>query len=121
MTLTGDKMKLKYTVNDKLEFELNAEGQKEIFKELSSIQEIFGESSCGLCDSNNIKFVVRNVEDNDYYEIRCLDCGAILTFGQHKKGGTLFPKRKGDDNNWLPNRGWHKWNPKDKEPENKKS
>lgn len=108
-------MKLKYTVNDKLEFELDADGQKEIFKELSSLQEIFGESSCGLCDSPNIKFVVRNVEDNDYYEIRCLDCGAILAFGQHKKGGTLFPKRKADDGTWLPNRGWHKWNPKEKE------
>ena len=51
------------------------------------------EEKCGLCGSNNLRFVVRNVEGNDYYELRCVDCGALLAFGQHKKGGTLFPKR----------------------------
>lgn len=102
-------MKLKYKVNDKLEFELEGSGQKEIFKELAIIQEIFGEEKCGLCSSTNLKFIVRNVEGNDYFELRCGDCGAILAFGQHKKGGTLFPKRKDDQGNYLPNRGWHKW------------
>jgi len=104
-------MKLKYKVSEKLEFELEASGQKEVFKELALIQEIFGEESCGMCDSNNIKFIVRSVEGNDYYELRCTDikCNAILSFGQHKKGGTLFPKRKDDNNNYLPNKGWHKW------------
>ena len=105
-------MKVKYKVGDRLEFELEASGQKELFKELSSIQEIFGEESCGLCKSTNLKFVVRNVDGNDYFELRCADCGAILAFGQHKKGGTLFPLRKDDENKWLPNRGWHKYNPK---------
>ena len=42
-------MKLKYKVNDKLEFELEGSGQKEVFKELATIQEIFGEESCGVC------------------------------------------------------------------------
>lgn len=104
-------MKLKYKVSDKLEFELEGAGQKEVFKELATIQEIFGEEKCGLCGSTNFKFVVRNVDGNDYYELRCGEskCKAILAFGQHKKGGTLFPKRKDDDNNYLPNNGWHKW------------
>jgi hypothetical protein len=106
-------MKVKYKVGDRLEFELEGAGQKELFKELASIQEIFGEESCGLCGSKNLRFVVRNVEGNDYFELRCNDCGAILAFGQHKKGGTLFPRRKDDNNNWLPNRGWHKWTGKD--------
>jgi hypothetical protein len=105
-------MKLNYKVSDKLSFELEGDGQKEIFKELSAIQEIFGEESCGLCKSHNLRYVVRNVEGNDYYELRCVDCGAILAFGQHKKGGTLFPRRKDDDGKWLPNRGWHKYTPK---------
>lgn len=105
-------MKLNYKVSDKLSFELEGEGQKEIFKELSAIQEIFGEESCGLCKSHNLRYVVRNVDGNDYYELRCADCGAILAFGQHKKGGTLFPRRKDDDGKWLPNRGWHKYTPK---------
>jgi hypothetical protein len=105
-------MKLNYKVSDKLSFELEGEGQKEIFKELASIQEIFGEESCGLCKSRNLRYVVRNVDGNDYYELRCADCGAILAFGQHKKGGTLFPRRKDDEGKWLPNRGWHKYTPK---------
>ena len=49
------------------------------------------------------------MEDNDYYEMRCLSCGAALSYGQHKKGGTLFPKRKDENGNWLDNGGWQKW------------
>jgi len=104
-------MKVLYKANDRLSFELEADGQKEIFKELATIQEIFAEECCGLCGNHNIKFVVRNVDSNDYYELKCLDskCSATLAFGQHKKGGTLFPKRKDDENNYLPNKGWQKY------------
>lgn len=107
-------MKLKYKVSDRLEFELEASGQKEVFKELAIIQEIFGEERCGSCDKDSLKFVVRNVDDNDYFELRCNDCKSILSFGQHKKGGTLFPKRKDENGNYLPNNGWHKWNKEQK-------
>lgn len=102
-------MKLKFKPNDKLEFELEGTGQKEIFKELAMVQEIFSEKKCGVCGSENIKFVVRVVDDNEYYELRCMDCGAVLSYGQHKKGGTLFPKRKDGDGKYLPNNGWYKW------------
>jgi hypothetical protein len=44
-------MKLIYKPNAKLEFELEGSGQKEIFKELALIQEIFGEEKCGICGS----------------------------------------------------------------------
>lgn len=113
-------MKAIYKIGDKLEFELEGAGQKEIFKELAIIQEIFAEEKCGLCGSTNLRFVVRNVDGNDYYELRCNDCGAILAFGQHKKGGTLFPKRKDDEGNWLQNKGWHKWAPNQTEDAKKK-
>ena len=102
-------MKASYKLSDKLQFEVEGEGQKEIFKEIASIQEIFGETKCGMCGYENIKFVVRVVEDNEYYELRCMDCGATLAFGQHKKGGTLFPKRKDEKGEYMPNRGWYKW------------
>ena len=105
-------MKASYKVSDTLQFEVEGEGQKEIFKELSSIQEIFGESECGMCKNTNLRFAVRTVEDNDYYEIRCTDCAATLSFGQHKKGGTLFPKRKDNDGNWIKNNGWYKYQSK---------
>ena len=106
-------MKVNYKVGDRLEFELEGAGQKELFKELASIQEIFGEEQCGMCGNSNIKFVVRNVDGNDYFELRCANCGAILSFGQHKKGGTLFPKRKDESGNYLPNKGWHKYTKQD--------
>lgn len=104
-------MKARYKANDKLEFELEGAGQKELFKELATIQEIFGEEKCGHCGKPNIRYLVRNVEDNNYYELKCQDCGAVLSFGQHKKGGTLFPKRKDDEGNYIPNKGWYKWFP----------
>ena len=106
-------MKVLYRANDKLTFELEGSGQKEIFKELALIQEIFAEEKCGLCSSPSFKFCVRSMDGNDYYELRCSECSAVLGFGQHKKGGTLFPKRKDDSGVWLPNKGWHKYQKKD--------
>ena len=102
-------MKVLFKPSDKLTFEIEGAGQKEIFKGLAMVQEVFSEAKCGVCGSENIKFVVRTVEGNDYYELRCMDCGAALSLGQHKKGGTLFPKRKDENGNWLENGGWHKW------------
>ena len=58
--------------------------------------------------------VVRENDGNEFYELRCLDCGAKLAFGAHKKGGGLFPRRKDIDGEWLSDRGWQKWNPKTK-------
>ena len=58
-------------VNDKLTLKISAEGQKELFKDLSTVQEIFGENSCGMCGSTDIKYVVRTVDGNDYFELRC--------------------------------------------------
>ena len=106
-------MKVLYKASDKLTFELEGSGQKEIFKELAIIQEIFSEEKCGLCGCTSFKFIVRNVDGNDYFELRCSDCGAILSFGQHKKGGTLFPRRKDDAGSYLPNKGWHKYQKKE--------
>jgi len=96
-------MKILYKANDRLQFELEGAGQKEVFKELAIIQEIFSEDKCGSCGKTSIKYVCRNVEGNDYYELRCNDCGSVLSFGQHKKGGTLFPKRKDEKNQKINN------------------
>ena len=104
-------MKVKYTdTNGGFSVELEGDTQKEIFSQLAKFQEIFGETQCGKCGSTNLRFVVRVVDDNEYYEIRCLDCGAKLSFGLNKKGGGLFPKKKAEDGSWLPDKGWMKYN-----------
>jgi len=93
---------------------LEAEGttHKEVFKELSDLQEVFDHKNCGKCDGDNLRFIVRNVEDNDFFELHCANrnCRARLSFGQHKKGGSLFPKRKDAEGGWLNNNGWLVYN-----------
>jgi len=103
-------MKAIYKVSDKLSFEINAEGQKGLFEELADIQEIFSDEPCGKCKGTELKYVVREKDDNKFYEVRC-NCGAKLKFGQHKGSQTtLFPKRKNAANEWVADRGWLKWN-----------
>tara|TARA_Y100000004_G_C8912666_1_gene411657 strand:- start:281 stop:610 length:330 start_codon:yes stop_codon:yes gene_type:complete len=106
-------MKVSKTIGS-LTIEFEAETVKDIFKQASSLEEVFGEVKCGKCGSENVRFVVRENDGNEYYELRCMECGARLAFGVHKKGGGLFPRRKDSDGNWLPDNGWQKWNPKTK-------
>jgi len=106
-------VKLKLQQNLWVEFETE-QTQAEIFKTLSSVQEVFGQEACGKCKKDDLRFIVRTVDDNAYHEIRCQNCGAKLAFGANKKGGGLFPKRteKNEDTgetSWLPDGGWMKW------------
>ena len=96
------------TGNVSVEFE--AETVKDVFKDLSVFQEVFSENTCGKCGSGNLRYVVRENEGNEYFELKCKGCHAKLAFGVNKKGGGLFPKRKDIDGNWLPDNGWMKWN-----------
>ena len=111
-------MKVTYTgTNGRLKVELEAESQVDLFQQLGEFQENFDETDCGKCQSENLRFVVRNVDENLYYDLKCLDCGSRLSFGTMKKGGRLFPRRKNKDGEWLPDRGWVKWNPDTKKEE----
>jgi len=110
-------MKVTYvTENGRLTVEMDVDTQCSLVQELSRFQEVFEETKCGKCGSENLRWVVRTVDDNQYYELRCRDCGAKLAFGSHKVGGGLFPKRK-DGDTWLPDNGWMKWNPKTEQNE----
>jgi len=104
-------MKINYTSkNKRLSIEIQSESVKESFKKLAEFQEVFDEPQCGQCKSDNLQFVVRTVDGNDYYELKCNSCFAKLAFGQHKIGGSLFPKRKLADGTFdKENKGWHKW------------
>lgn len=86
---------------------VTAEGEaKEIFTELASAAEVFGQSVCGACGSELTTPVVREVDGNTYYEMRCNSCGCTLGFGQRKSDGALYPRRKDKAGNWMNNRGW---------------
>lgn len=91
-----------------LMIKVEAPNQKQLFKALAETQDIFeADTQCGCCHSPKIRFSVRNTDKGDYYELRCEDCKAQLTYGQHRNEKTLFLKRDAGD----PNRGWKVWRP----------
>ena len=49
---------------------------------------------CDACKSKNVHLFHKSPSGNDYFGIRCKDCGAELTFHQHKDGGGFFVKRE---------------------------
>jgi len=110
-------MKVYCKFKNGISVEVEGGNQKEIFEELSTLQEVFGVSACGKCKKTDLKFVVREVDDNKFYEVHCNDCNAKLAYGSHKKGGTLFPKRKDEEGKYLPSQGWVRWNPETKKVE----
>ena len=104
------------------DFEVEASEIKDLFRQLAVVQEVFGaETRCGVCRSEAIRCQHRKVDDYDFYELVCMaqGCRARFSFGQAKKGGALFPKRKDEDGHWLKNGGWEKYVPQGeaREPE----
>ena len=102
-------MKVQYTTRDgRMTFELEGETQTDLFRQLARVQEVFEDTVCsnGKDSSDVVNFVVRTVNDNDFYELQCVDKNksslryAKKKFGVHKgKDGTMFPKS-----------GWVKFN-----------
>jgi hypothetical protein len=108
-------------------FTVTAEGttHAEVFGNVAGLAEVFSANTCGLCRSGNLIPIKRVVDDVAHYEMKCRDCGARLTMGQHKKGGSLYPRRRyhqehpdvkagkvqwdRDNPPYLPNGGWEKW------------
>lgn len=98
----------------------DCESDTDVFKFMHHMQELFDDTVCSRkvgekpYTSNQVRVNVREHEDNEYYEMVCWDPAvkechhAKRVFGQHKKGGTLFPKNKDAEGNWKP---WRKYNP----------
>jgi hypothetical protein len=112
-------MLLNYTTRDgRITVTLEGKTQTDLFEQLAQFQEVFENTVCERNGkrSDNVRFVVREDDEaNKYYELVCQDSDkelwhAKLAFGQHKKGGTLYPKRKDKDGTWLKNGGWVKFN-----------
>ena len=124
-------MKANVRATPDLTFQVDAETEEELFKQVARVQEVFQHQSCGKCSSPNVKFVCRHdSSENDWLEVGCKDCRAKLIFGRTKKGGQIYPKIRGDqlsekqkeqranekayaDKNrgFLPQRGWFVYKP----------
>lgn len=120
-------MKVVYTLDNGLTVELEGKTQTDIWDQLAEFQEVFGDTTCvakikgEVHKSDKVKFVKRTVDDNDYYELLCVDGSSPLfmykkSFGQHKKGGTLFPKRDVPEGCIPGLNGWHKYVKSDSKP-----
>jgi len=122
-------MKARLELYHGLSFEFESNKLQDILKEISNIETSIGWELCGKCKSNNTFPNYRQVGSDDFYEIKCRDCGAVLQLGTHKEGQTLYKKKmktdakgkavKTDDGKaeYLPDGGWLKWNPNTKSME----
>jgi hypothetical protein len=106
-------VKVTYTTsNGRIKFEAELEKVKTAFEFIAHVGELFEEKACGCCKSENIRPQVRHHESFVFYELRCQDCDAQLSFGQKKEGGNLFPKRYDTEaRQAMPDRGWHHYEP----------
>jgi hypothetical protein len=109
-SLGAPAMKIRYSAaNEQLVFESDVANPKEAFEWLSTVQELFEESACGLCGKSHLAYEVREYDGNNYYKLVCRDCHAQLDFGQRRDGNNLFIKRKDAEGNVLPSNGWYRW------------
>jgi hypothetical protein len=102
---------------------VTGEKMTDVFRQLADLQEVFGIDSCGKCGNADIRYITRIAKDkkgkdHEYFEMRCNDrsCRARLTFGKNLEGGGIFPHRKDDAGEWLPDNGWIRWD-KEKQKE----
>lgn len=114
-------MKVTVWVSKNLSVEVEGEDNKSVFKGISDAQALFEDSCCGDCGSEDVKYQVREVEDNQFYEMVCKKCFAKLSYGHAKTGGKMYAKRMEVDNKGkaikdesgkgkqLPHRGWVKY------------
>lgn len=85
-----------------------ADNQLELFRQLASLTEVFGEDKCKKCGSP-YRYQVRTVTDGKkeytYPELVCTnrECRAKLSYGQ-SEGGIIYPKRfKQKDGEYVMN------------------
>jgi hypothetical protein len=104
-------MRFQRKVSRNLVVEAEAENEQKLFEAIASVEEVFAERECGRCGCQDLQFRVRSRSNNKFYERVCLNpkCRAVLSFGVHRAGGTLFPRRKDEADAKLPNNGWVKW------------
>lgn len=68
--------------------------EKDAFEKISHLQEVFQNRFFGPDGEEDLDltYKVREADGNKFYELVSKKYKKRLLFGQHKKGGTLFPK-----------------------------
>ncbi len=111
-------MELVYkTADGRFEVKVEGKSHQDLVEQIASFQEVFENNTVTYNGktSNKVQWRVREVDDNKYYELVCVDedfdiKNARLAFGSHKSGKTLFAKRKNEDGSYNKNNGWKKFN-----------
>lgn len=103
-------MKANYkTQSGGLVFEVLGQQAKDIWAQIAQIQSLFeAEVECQLCKTRDLRYDHRITKNGgyNYYELVCRSCGGFFRFGQLKATLELFPRRKDEHGNWLPDGGW---------------
>jgi len=99
------------------------EGQShvDVFRQLVDLQDLFGNSRCGKCGSDNTYYRIRKTEKDrkkfEYFEMSCRDCYAKLPYHMHDddKKGSMYIQKRVPDEKKEPNTeyyegGWEKYN-----------
>ena len=125
-------MKVTKHVNGNVTVTAEGDSMVEVFDQLASLEETFGDGQCGKCQGSDLTFILRKQSDYDFRELRCNNkqCRAKLIFGRPQQEDTkLYPKRyktdekgqaiRDDDNKAIVagNWGWVKYNPETKKEE----
>lgn len=101
-------MKVNYQLRN-CTLEVEGKDVKDCFSQLVSAVEVFGQNQCRACSCTDVVPVMRENAGNTYYEMRCQECRATLSFGQRRADGALYPRKKDSDGNWIDNNGWKVW------------
>lgn len=88
---------------------VDCEDLRDLLKQLSEIDDVFGEAQCGACGGKTIRYGYRNAKGYDFYEASCGTCKARLTFFSDRETGRLYPKRKDKEGKYLDKGGWEVW------------
>ena len=102
--------------SDRMDIEVEGQDAKEVFESMAHAQEVFLNNRCGACDSDHTRFVCRKNGKYTFYEMRCMECGCSLGFGQRSEDGALYPRRTDKEKRKLDNGGWVRWQPTESEP-----
>jgi hypothetical protein len=86
--------------------EVDGQTFRELVRGMSEVLEILQIDECGCCGSTEVRPSYRKSGGYEFYELLCEKCTATLNLGVRQVDGRLFPRRKDDEGNTLPNGGW---------------